>query len=167
MSIRGGDGVIFNNTFEGDFDIPIDLSNDGQRGNCSYPCPDQIRDTYIWNNTYNGSAVKAKVNSNDTNVIQENRDFFSVPRPGYTPYTYPHPLVSQEGIPLQISTQSIPNIYVGENFSYKLIAIGGTEPYSWSISNGSLPNGLVLNGNNLQGTTNAVEGQYDITFSFN
>lgn len=165
LSIRGGDGVIFENTLEGTFSIPIDLSNDGQRGNCSYPCPDQIRNTYIWNNTYNGSLVKAKVNSSDTNVIQENRDFFSTQKPGYTPYIYPHPLVSQEGIPLQISTTDIPNIYIGEDFNYQLIAIGGSAPYEWSISNGALPSGISLNGNTLQGVTNEQGGENNISFT--
>ena len=46
---------------------------------------------------------------------------------------------------LQIITQSLPDGTVGEPYSQTLQATGGTPPYSWSITNGNLPNGLSLN----------------------
>lgn len=45
---------------------------------------------YVWNNTLNGAANNTTVGS--TNVAV-NRDYFvGTARPGYTAYTYPHPL---------------------------------------------------------------------------
>jgi len=50
---------------------------------------------YLWNNTLNGQPVV--VTSGYPN-IQPARDFFNnTPKPGYTPYTYPHPM--QTGAP--------------------------------------------------------------------
>ena len=47
---------------------------------------------YDWNNLINGAVWKAF--SNVPTIIQENRDFYHQIKPGYTPYTYPHPLTS-------------------------------------------------------------------------
>ena len=51
--------------------------------------------------------------------------------------------------PLQITTTSLPQgvINVAYSGTAVLTAIGGTPPYSWSISVGSLPAGLTLNTN--------------------
>ena len=83
---------------------------DGNQDSSGYPCRDQIgRSTdlaggqqtleplYEWNNTYNGSDVDVKLNpglcTQMANHLKENRDFYNdTPRPGYTPYVYPHPL---------------------------------------------------------------------------
>jgi len=46
---------------------------------------------YAWNNTVNGSVSNLVSN---TSVVVENRDFYNTPKPGYTPYTYPHPLTT-------------------------------------------------------------------------
>ena len=80
-------------------------------GMSGYPCRDQIgrstdfSDTevhpqaleplYAWNNTFDGSPVT--VESSDIcdlslQHVVEGRDFINGVRPGYTPYTYPHPL---------------------------------------------------------------------------
>src|SRR5438552_1948449 len=45
---------------------------------------------------------------------------------------------------LQITTTSLPNVQVETAYSATLQASGGTTPYSWSISSGSLPTGLAL-----------------------
>jgi hypothetical protein len=51
-----------------------------------------LEPVYSWNNTLNGSNVNLNAN---TPTIIEGRDFYNnTPMPGYTPYTYPHPLVS-------------------------------------------------------------------------
>src|SRR5438093_2698805 len=44
----------------------------------------------------------------------------------------------------QIQTTSLPSGEVGANYSASLSASGGSRPYTWSISSGGLPNGLVL-----------------------
>ncbi|MGH9629118.1 MAG: DUF4082 domain-containing protein, partial [Bryobacteraceae bacterium] len=47
--------------------------------------------------------------------------------------------------PLSITTASLPGGTVGVAYSATLTASGGTPPYTWSISTGSLPSGLTLN----------------------
>lgn len=92
MRIRGGDGVIFDNELSGDITYPIDLMHEGKDGdgNCSYPCEDQIRDLYMWGNTYNGKP--SPINVRHPSLIKENRDFFVKQKEGYKPFQYPHPL---------------------------------------------------------------------------
>ncbi len=93
---------------------------DGNEEPDGYPCYDQIgRSTdsgpgtpqaqeplYAWNNTLNGAKADVTVHWGCSDVavhIQENRDFYNdTPRPGYTPYPYPHPLTNElalNGIP--------------------------------------------------------------------
>ena len=122
MFIRGGTGLIYNNNFYGDFTRPIHLTNyrsaytpgNEPSGGCpitdydpyycsdDYPCIDQIKDLYIWNNKYNEIAISAVVDDRGYNTvhIQENRDYFHYAKPGYNPYTYPHPLIeSSSSVP--------------------------------------------------------------------
>lgn len=47
---------------------------------------------------------------------------------------------------LAISTASLPDGIVGQNYSLTLAATGGTTPYTWSVLTGTLPPGLSLNG---------------------
>ncbi|MCS7042698.1 MAG: Ig domain-containing protein [Bryobacteraceae bacterium] len=46
--------------------------------------------------------------------------------------------------PLSITTTSLPNGMVGRPYSVTLAASGGSPPYSWSVTSGSLPPGLSL-----------------------
>lgn len=59
--------------------------------------------------------------------------------------------------PLQITTTSLPSGTVGTAYSATLQASGGTPPYTWSISQGSLPAWATLNPANgaITGTPNA------------
>lgn len=93
INIRGGDGVIFNNKFKGDYVSPIHLMHEGRQGDgeCNYPCLDQIRQLYIWGNTYNGKLVDVYIRF--PLIVQKDRDYFLHKKPGYTPFVYPHPLV--------------------------------------------------------------------------
>lgn len=136
MFLRGGTGVVFNNTLTGTWTQPnIALDNvrscssggvsgmcdgsapwDGnESGKAGYPCRDQIgrsTDAHLWTagNPYPSQALDPayawnnKHGANDVNFfqhgcaasaahIQPGRDYFNnVQKPGYTPYTYPHPL---------------------------------------------------------------------------
>ena len=47
-------------------------------------------------------------------------------------------------VPLQITTTSLPDATVGQPYSAQLAATGGTTPYKWKISSGTLPAGLTL-----------------------
>ncbi len=49
------------------------------------------------------------------------------------------------GTPLSVTTTSLPAGVVGTSYSQTLQATGGTTPYSWAITTGSLPAGLTLN----------------------
>ncbi len=106
MYIRGGSGVIFNNTLSGKFTLPICFANyrsfDTPVGElpgpcgfsaCTYPAPDQINNFYIWNNSYTNGEARVSVQDRGLEQahIQEGRDYFHSLMPGYSPYTYPHP----------------------------------------------------------------------------
>ncbi len=116
--LRGGTGYIYNNTLTGS-SVAFHLRNyrsisagstpcacdgtcsvDGNEETNGYPCNDQIGrgynqtlvPYYEYNNTVNGSDADFIV-SGSSQHIQENRDYYNdTPKPGYTPYTYPHPL---------------------------------------------------------------------------
>lgn len=140
--VRGGTGVIFNNTvsgqwtqkniildnvrscsFSADENIALSGRCDGNHaadgnaaGKSGYWCRDQIgRSTdewlwtsekpyppqalepaYFWNNKYSdGSDIGVLLHgcAESQAHIQQNRDWYlNTPKPGYTPYTYPHPL---------------------------------------------------------------------------
>lgn len=59
--------------------------------------------------------------------------------------------------PLSITTTSLPNGQVGTAYSTTLDATGGTTPYTWSLTSGTLPSGLSLNASTgvLSGTPTA------------
>jgi hypothetical protein len=81
---------------------------DGNEDASGYPCKDQVgrgtdqslEPVYEWNNTVNGEDADIAVNDpwgcsgpSMADHIKEGRDFYNdTPRPGYTPYPYPHPL---------------------------------------------------------------------------
>lgn len=118
--IRGGTALIFDNSFTGSFYNPIVFTNYRSWQNpdnsttsacpvsvtdggttvtyypdvCTYPAPDQIQDTYVWNNTYNGRPAVPWVTDRglDRTDIQSGRDYFLQPRPGYTPFPFPYPI---------------------------------------------------------------------------
>ena len=55
--------------------------------------------------------------------------------------------------PLLVSTASLPGTAVGTAYSQTLAVTGGLAPYSWTVTAGSLPEGLALNG-----TTGVISG---------
>jgi hypothetical protein len=61
--------------------------------------------------------------------------------------------------PVAISTASLPNATVGQNYNQTLAATGGTTPYSWSVESGSLPAGIVLNSSGVLSGIPATAGQ--------
>jgi hypothetical protein len=107
--IRGGTGVIFDNTLEGLYYLPVCFANyrsfktppDESPGPCGYsaciyPAPDQIHNFYLWNNTYKGEEISVTVRARGLEQmhIQQDRDFFYREKPGYTPLAYPHPVAT-------------------------------------------------------------------------
>jgi hypothetical protein len=63
---------------------------------------------------------------------------------------------------LTISTTSLPGGQSGTPYSQTLTATGGTPPYTFTVSAGSLPPGITLNGANLSGTPTKT-GSYTFT----
>jgi hypothetical protein len=65
--------------------------------------------------------------------------------------------------PLSVTTTSLPGGSLGNAYSQNLQAIGGTPPYTWSISAGALPTGLTLS----NPSTGAITGTPTVTGTFN
>ncbi|MGB8856618.1 MAG: hypothetical protein WCC58_08105, partial [Burkholderiales bacterium] len=89
MFMRGGDGVVFNNTFASGLVQGVGITVEtGCTG--SYPAAGQTRSAHVWGNSHN--VMRIYSSGGDCNVFfQQNRDYFLAARPGYTPYAYPHP----------------------------------------------------------------------------
>ena len=112
IQIRGGDGIIANNTMVNITVWGIHLQHDNFAacdGCGGYPCRDQIRDLYIWGNTRDGfdcdatycyvddpppacDSYDVRITRETSDYIQLDRDFYLEARPAYSYYTYPHPL---------------------------------------------------------------------------
>ena len=73
---------------------------------------------------------------------------------------------SSAASPLAIATSSLPSGQVGTPFSTALVATGGTAPYAWSITSGTLPAGLALNASSgvITGTPTASANATPLTF---
>ncbi len=59
---------------------------------------------------------------------------------------------------LSITTTTLPNGTQGAAYSQALAATGGTEPYTWSLADGTLPAGLSLHTDTgvIDGTPTAI-----------
>jgi hypothetical protein len=84
---------------------PVGDSNWDAHG---YPCRYQpgrgqnnsLSPLYFWNNTNYAPIVDPQGGGVVRDFIKENRDFYvGVQKPGYTPYTYPHPLQGSSPVP--------------------------------------------------------------------
>jgi hypothetical protein len=65
---------------------------------------------------------------------------------------------------LAVTTSSLPAGTQGSTYtSTNLNASGGVTPYTWTITSGTLPNGIMLNGNTISGLP-TVSGTFPITF---
>ena len=63
-------------------------------------------------------------------------------------------------LPLNITTQSLPYGQIGVVYSAQLAATGGTTPYTWTLTQGTLPAGLTLSTSGLiSGTPTATATQ--------
>jgi len=95
IGIRGGDGVVFGNTLRG-FTRPILLilewgTPDSQKS--TYPAKGQIRELWIWDNETSRGPTAPQIDGDAKGFLQQARDYYTEPKPGYQPYPYPHPLV--------------------------------------------------------------------------
>lgn len=85
IGMRGGDGVIFNNTYTSDIAYPVLLLLEGAQCG-TYPVQDQIMQAFI------AESATDAVTSRCEPSIALNREYFLTAKPGYAPYQYPHPL---------------------------------------------------------------------------
>ncbi|NKZ40112.1 autotransporter domain-containing protein [Oleiagrimonas citrea] len=68
------------------------------------------------------------------------------------------------GAPTIVLTPStLPNLQQGTAFSQQLSASGGTAPYTYQVTSGSLPTGLTLSSSGLISGTPAAAGPYNFT----
>jgi hypothetical protein len=96
IGIRGGAGVIFENTIAG-YQKPILLILEWgtpETMKAEYPAYDQIRELYIWDNQVSGEPSEPQVDETGVDFIEAGRDYFTEPKPGSVPYVYPHPAAS-------------------------------------------------------------------------
>ena len=98
--IRGGSGVIWGNTWNGvNQGVVLYLENPPSSQPLeTYPALDQIGnpdDLYIWGNTTSAPQIYLNPTSNPYGInywLKLGRDYFTTAKPGYKPYSYPHPL---------------------------------------------------------------------------
>jgi hypothetical protein len=64
---------------------------------------------------------------------------------------------------LVIETTSVPNGVVGDAYEQILVATGGDGTVTWSVSEGSLPDGITLSGTGTLSGTPTAEGTFDFT----
>jgi hypothetical protein len=113
LDMRSGNLIVHDNTFTSASDVPVMLI-DYPNGSGTHVTGHDINNSFFWNNTWNGSACQTDSNpsgavcvvvdgSSQSPVPTRNTNFYlRAPNTGdvyagYTPYTYPHPLVSQGG----------------------------------------------------------------------
>ena len=102
--LRGDNSSYCTGSYDCDGSYPLD----GNSGSYGYPCYQQPGMTgsnghisvpvYAWNNTWSGhNAIIDAENECGRGHMQSGRDYFNeTPKPGYIPYTYPHPLRNEE-----------------------------------------------------------------------
>ena len=98
--IRGGSGVIWGNTWNGvSQGVVLYLENPpSSQPLKTYPALDQIGnpdDLYIWGNVTSAAQIYLNPTSNPYGInywLKLGRDYFTTAKPGYKPYSYPHPL---------------------------------------------------------------------------
>jgi len=85
VGLRGGGGVVYNNVYENmKYGVMLLWYDPGPAA--AFP-----NDIWIWDNTPEMVIVQPGY---EERIIQDQNFFVGSPRPGYTPYPYPHPLTT-------------------------------------------------------------------------
>lgn len=98
FSLRAGSGVIFENKMAASAGhaVSIGLCEEDSGYPASYQIGRGINQSldpaYVWNNSGLGLSLNGCDAPEQPGMVQLNRDVYASARPGYTPYTYPHPL---------------------------------------------------------------------------
>jgi hypothetical protein len=65
--------------------------------------------------------------------------------------------------PLEVRTTTLPRAYLRKPYEFRLEAQGGVPPFKWEISQGSLPQGVVLGHDGLLSGTPTQSGEFRFT----
>jgi hypothetical protein len=117
---------------------------------------------YIWNNSRtltvslsdfgvggSGECPASPVPEVTSDYIASGRDYKTIAKPGYTPYTYPHPLTGGLSAPV-ITTANSVTWEAGTVQTFDVCGVGNPTP---SLSeSGSMPTGTTFNDNGVDGT---------------
>lgn len=130
--IRGGEAVIYNNTIKG-YRFGGGINIDDLPWGSAYPIPysagylsgktlgsnhsgtnstQSAGDVFYWGNKftpYDNSKDSKDFYNYDPQYFIQGRDYHLVPKPGYTPYTYPHPLSITADCSTDINKDGITN----------------------------------------------------------
>lgn len=66
---------------------------------------------------------------------------------------------------LTVNSPAPPAATQNQAYSHQFAATGGTAPYSWALTAGSLPAGLTLSGSGLLSGTPTVSGDFPVTIT--
>src|SRR5215475_1229940 len=98
----------------------------------------RIEGCYSWNNRYlpDNSHINFTVHQSTIHLLQEGRDYFNdTPLPGYTPYTYPHPLVIGSPTPRPSSPVANPATFVASHrFRANWRSVSGATGYRLDVA---------------------------------
>ena len=100
IHIRGETGNMGNTVLNRTYPVMVQNTIYSPGTQFSYIADDQTLKLYVWDNVKAGGAA-ATVTIRDTygHLFVEGRDYFNYALPGYTPYPYPHPLLSEWVVP--------------------------------------------------------------------
>jgi hypothetical protein len=138
IHLRGGQGVVYNNIFEGYTPSkPITITDYSTcNGPCAQSCsgsscPDQINHAYFWNNRIGSKGVDP-VNA-CSKALSLNRNYFFTEMPGYSQYTYPHPLTMDLDITVETENSIAQPKLQHNEFSILNNKVDGSTRISYNI----------------------------------
>ncbi|MDR6642731.1 outer membrane autotransporter protein [Luteibacter sp. 1214] len=137
--------------------VVTDLSNCTTSGINGYQSPPQHGVNDSRNN--NSTGLVYYTNNGDSSTT----DSFSV-IDGDDNSVIPFSVTVQQAGP-SVTTTTLPDATVGTGYSQSLAASGGSTPYTWSLTGGSLPNGVTLSSAGVVTGTPTQAGSFNPVFT--
>ncbi len=114
-----------------------------------------------------GLTVSFTVNVNAAEGESVDNNNYTIAATGVTPIAGP-PVTTQVGAAvcpeISLNPATLPNGMVGAAYDQSVTASGGTEPYSFAVTSGALPNGLALSASGAITGTPIQSGSFSFTF---